>query len=737
METEVGSEYYLSKSFKSHNGAARVVTIQGDRMVTGGIDHKVVTFKRAENGTFEQDMEYNFFKDYIYSAIIIDDSQFVIGCKDKNIYICSFSDFENPLVVLQGHSGVVNSLSYKNGVLLSGSWDATAKIWDLESGESTSTLQGHAYAVCTCISSTGDLYTGSQDGNLQRWSAQGALIHKKVRAHSDIIRSIQETEGIGLFTCSNDATVAMWSLELDELRRFSDIHSTFVFALGALGGFDFVSGGEDMKLSVVKGGLASQSILMPGTLWSIAIDNKTIHQDIVTAAADGIIRVFSRETGRKATPDELESFEKEGEMAAVQGSEIDPKTIAKFPDVSTLGATQGKKEGEVKVFKENGVPKVYSWSNGKWNFVGDMVGQGSQKKHFAGDRVFPKGEYDYVFDVQDDSGSTNKLPFNDGDNVYTAAEKFLNREQMNIIFKEQIVNFILQNTRSQTQYRNKSQNSQNKPASSQLTPIREKQFFTKFNAQGLQKKVLELNEVITTEKPELALGEKEVKYFKQLVGKLLDPKLFLYIKEFSSFEIDVLKKLLTWPPQHSVAVLDLFRVFLTHHASQKLFSGLDSGLSLLIPVVGKLGQGPPVVWKLYGKILSNVFCHDITAFVVVKGTNIVLDSFRSMDSQNAGVVALIANFYMNFSSIVDCVSTANDEVAQKYVATLCQLIASASLNNEAILKMSIALVNFVVFKPAVRNGETVSAAQLLTDKLASIESPAKAKLVEMLRKIAS
>ena len=175
---------------------------------------------------------------------------------------------------------------------------------------------------------------------------------------------------------------------------------------------------------------------MPSTLWSIAISEHEGQKDIVTAAADGVVRVFTRVVGRRASPDELESFEKEGELASVQGSEIDPATVAKFPDVSRLGALRGKKEGEVKVFKENGVPKVYSWTNGEWVLIGDMVGQGSQKTHFEGDRYFPKGEYDYVFNVEDDSGMSNKLPFNDGDNVYQAAEKYLNREQMNVGFKE-------------------------------------------------------------------------------------------------------------------------------------------------------------------------------------------------------------------------------------------------------------------------------------------------------------
>lgn len=56
-----------------------------------------------------------------------------------------------------GHEGAVNSLNIDSEslTLISGSWDSTAKIWDLESGECTSTLEGHKYAVTVCRLSDG------------------------------------------------------------------------------------------------------------------------------------------------------------------------------------------------------------------------------------------------------------------------------------------------------------------------------------------------------------------------------------------------------------------------------------------------------------------------------------------------------------------------------------------------------------------------------------------------------
>lgn len=62
-----------------------------------------------------------------------------------SIYLRSLSCF-----LPQGHTGVVCSLCRckvnNREVLLSGSWDTTAKIWDLDTGACLYTLSGHTYA---------------------------------------------------------------------------------------------------------------------------------------------------------------------------------------------------------------------------------------------------------------------------------------------------------------------------------------------------------------------------------------------------------------------------------------------------------------------------------------------------------------------------------------------------------------------------------------------------------------
>lgn len=81
----------------------------------------------------------------------------------------------------------------------------------------------------------------------------------------------------------------------------------------------------------------------------------------------------------------------------------------------------------MRLFKNNNKPEVYAWNNGKWEKIGDVVG-GSAKKQYDGDKYFAAGEYDYIFDVEDESGVSKRIPFNDGDSHMEAAEKFCLRE---------------------------------------------------------------------------------------------------------------------------------------------------------------------------------------------------------------------------------------------------------------------------------------------------------------------
>ena len=79
------------------------------------------------------------------------------------------------------------------------------------------------------------------------------------------------------------------------------------------------------------------------------------------------------------------------------------------------------------MFRNGNKPEVYAWDGKTWSKIGDVVG-GTNKKSYPGDKYFPAGEYDYIFDVEDDTGVAKKLPVNEDDTHLYVAERFCMRE---------------------------------------------------------------------------------------------------------------------------------------------------------------------------------------------------------------------------------------------------------------------------------------------------------------------
>jgi len=89
---------------------------------------------------------------------------------------------------------------------------------------------------------------------------------------------------------------------------------------------------------------------------------------------------------------------------------------------------------------------MWKGAENKWEYVGEVMdpnagGSGAgggggnmgvvnSTKHYPGDALFPAGDYDNIFDVELGDDIMRKLPFNNGENAITAAEKFCVREQL-------------------------------------------------------------------------------------------------------------------------------------------------------------------------------------------------------------------------------------------------------------------------------------------------------------------
>ena len=131
------NEYAFSQTLACHSGAVRSLAFQrgADMLMSGSIDfsNKMYTLNRA-TGKYEFTKEVLHHEGFVMNIIPnIAGTGFLSAGKDQRIVLIDVEG--NPTLEYTGHTGAVNSLSQcLPNEFTSGSWDGTAKIWDVETG---------------------------------------------------------------------------------------------------------------------------------------------------------------------------------------------------------------------------------------------------------------------------------------------------------------------------------------------------------------------------------------------------------------------------------------------------------------------------------------------------------------------------------------------------------------------------------------------------------------------------
>ncbi|MGB3920053.1 WD40 repeat domain-containing protein, partial [Methanothrix sp.] len=133
-----------------------------------------------------------------------------------------------PLIrTLQGHTSGVGAVAIsQNGKqAISGSFDRTLKLWDLEKGQEIRTLVGHTGRVgAVAISQDGRrAISGSDDSTLRLWDLEKGQAIKTLRGHTDGVGAVAVSQdGRRAISGSFDNTLKLWDLETDRiLAKFS------------------------------------------------------------------------------------------------------------------------------------------------------------------------------------------------------------------------------------------------------------------------------------------------------------------------------------------------------------------------------------------------------------------------------------------------------------------------------------------------------------------------------------
>jgi cytochrome c len=208
--------------------------------------------------------------------------------------------------VLRGHGGPVRALALAPTAreLVSGSFDSTLIVWDLERSAAKRVLRFHDGAVNAVVAlSDGCFASGGEDNRIAVWCGNGERPAHVLTAHEAKITALAALDrGRMLASASFDRTVRMWSLPAGSPSRVVAQHRAPVtsLAVGADGREVVSADMEGMVRATRIAEEAGQELAKLGTPVTAAI--VAADGEVVLAGADGKLRL-AREG---AAPHEIE-----------------------------------------------------------------------------------------------------------------------------------------------------------------------------------------------------------------------------------------------------------------------------------------------------------------------------------------------------------------------------------------------------------------------------------------------
>ena len=708
----IGS-YAIVGEVYAHDGPIRSLCIGPLGELVSGCQSDSPQVKRwtISANSLEQTGSSNFHDHWVTALTSSIQMGFVVtGCMDCKIRI--FDATGNPVMVIDGHQKGIISFSWTvDGHLISGSWDGTAKIWDLaRNGLLLHSLGPHENGVNVlglsdgriATTSTGEAVNGKPANyKLRLWDSKtGEQIGESICDHSGSIRSICGISGLlGFATTSNDGSVAL--RDSDGTLIGSMVHppqedGSFPFVLcssplAIASGMGVVSGAEDGSVMVCDGLESTQSILHPTCVWCV-LGVPNTPGDFITGGHDGVLRYFSKDgliTQTQASLSLQAAFSAQVDAClAKKRKGPSNEEIAKQVKWEAQSSHPGKSDGQVMVFNKDGKMIAAQWStdSATWIEIGEVTGNGD-----GGD--VNGVQYDHVLPVEIDTPSEGvkclNIGYNNMESAYDAAQRFIDENGLGQHYLRQIADWITDRAGKNTPTlgpTNTNSSTTTTPAAVQTYryfPVKSYALYDDIPT-GFQGKIIPKITDFNSTVGEFSLTELELEVVDQTVSVLIATSRY-HSSCISSKQLNgVVKMAECWSPDKAFPAFDLCRMLGLH---------LDGSRSL---------AAHPKFGSMLARTVNLLKDKDTPSNATVTALRFLANSFRFEELRNV-VLSMI-----QFSTLLDIIeyhSSSGTKLIRSSVAALlmnCAIqlntIAASTINDTApLLARSYSLSHLLLF----------------------------------------
>ncbi|XP_047977677.1 protein JINGUBANG-like [Salvia hispanica] len=246
--------------FGQGDGAVKALVAAGNRVFTAHQDSRIRAWKvsRSSENVFKLIDTLPTTKDYL--GKFMKQSNYVQTRRHHKLLWIEHADTISCLAV-----------SVSAGLIYSGSWDKTIKVWRVSDFKCLESIKAHGDAINSIAARGGTVYSGSADGRIKVWArgpgGKGQHSCRKVlEGHKDVsFNAVVVTEGF-VYGGGSDGSLMGWSCG-EGWRGVCDVraHETAVLCLCLMGERMMCSGSADKSVCVwrreVGGGVCRHMVI--------------------------------------------------------------------------------------------------------------------------------------------------------------------------------------------------------------------------------------------------------------------------------------------------------------------------------------------------------------------------------------------------------------------------------------------------------------------------------------------
>ena len=227
-------------------------------------------------------------------------------------------EFEGTRIIstFEVHNGPVNSIAASpvdEHIILSGSEDGTAKLWDIQTGKELQNFVGHKGAIQKVVfSHQGDIYTAAEDGRIYSWTYDlGKKLESFEVKNGWLWASALSPDGTEMLTGCSDGIIRLEDISRTDdrvIRGFNGHTDQIWSVVYSSDGKHFLSGSSDGTIRLWNKEQDEAIRTYKGhadRVWSVAFSPD--EKEIISASSDSSFIVWDKHTGKKLWEEKMES----------------------------------------------------------------------------------------------------------------------------------------------------------------------------------------------------------------------------------------------------------------------------------------------------------------------------------------------------------------------------------------------------------------------------------------------